>query len=87
MQYRATLLAKLERYLYPTPAVCGLATTVDIPTEIPQQEIPEDEGVEQETPENNQSKINLVYVCPKKGLYGIYLNEKDELYLKENKSA
>ena len=60
---------------------------VDIPTEIPQQEIPEDEGVEQETPENNQSKINLVYVCPKKGLYGIYLNEKDELYLKENKSA
>ncbi len=37
-----------------------------------------------ENPSLKDSKnIDLIYTCPKTGLYGIYLNEKDKLYLEK----
>ena len=38
----------------------------------------------EETPDNT-SELKLIYVCPKKDLYGIYLKKGDELYLKTKK--
>lgn len=45
----------------------------------------EENIVQESQKEDNESDITPVFVCSKKGLYGIYLDEKDELYLKKNK--
>lgn len=64
-------------------------TTINVP--IPSENTPQKETTDEETkqsdiPKEEQTANKPVFICPKKGLYGIYLNEKDELYLKENKS-
>ena len=50
-------------------------TTSLIPT------IPEPE--EQPTESENQSNIELIFICPKSDLYGIYLKENQQVYLKK----
>ena len=64
-------------------------TTINVP--VPSENTPQKETTDEETnqpsiPKDDQTENKLIFICPKKGLYGIYLNEKDELYLKENKS-
>lgn len=59
----------------------------DIPSEeTPSKDTEDEETKQSDLPESEQTENKLIFICPKKGLYGIYLDEKDELYLKENKS-
>ena len=48
------------------------------------EEIKPEESQPEKLPEiKPETKPTLIFACPSKGLYGIYLSEKDEVYLKK----
>lgn len=50
---------------------------------IPVSEPPKEEPLEPPVIIPDQTKPTLIFTCPKQGLYGIYLSQNDEVYLKK----